>query len=246
MLPYEVARQLNAAMAVVPHAATAVRWYERALSARVWWNDGDVFRLRVEENPVFVGSPRRTRDVVDEVPARVEVFVDDVDGLVERALAAGADGGTDPVRDHGAPWGIHRRGGFLDPFGLRWAVSDTSPLSWHGPGRSHHIGYVEAVIDGLTELGRTPPRLVDLSTDIGIDLVVLPAGEDPKRAVRITFDRPTADDAPRRGGANADRRVEKGGVGRGNAASWPNGCRCPTTCCRCGSTSPTRPVCLAR
>jgi PhnB protein len=29
------------------------------------------------------------------------------------------------------PWGVHRQGGFLDPFGHRWLVGDTSPLRRH-------------------------------------------------------------------------------------------------------------------
>jgi PhnB protein len=34
---------------------------------------------------------------------RVEVFVDDPDSFIERAVAAGADGSVDEVRDHQAP-----------------------------------------------------------------------------------------------------------------------------------------------
>jgi PhnB protein len=26
------------------------------------------------------------------------------------------------------PWGIHRQGGFIDPFGHLWLVGDKSPL----------------------------------------------------------------------------------------------------------------------
>jgi len=32
------------------------------------------------------------------------------------------------VRDHQAPWGVHRQGGFIDPFGHLWLVGDRSPL----------------------------------------------------------------------------------------------------------------------
>ena len=59
---------------------------------------------------------------------RVEVFTDDPDGFIERAVAAGADGSIDEIRDHQAPWGIHRQGGFIDPFGHLWLVGDKSPL----------------------------------------------------------------------------------------------------------------------
>jgi hypothetical protein len=40
---------------------------------------------------------------------RVEVFVDDPDSFIERAVAAGANGSVDEIRDHQAPWGIHHR-----------------------------------------------------------------------------------------------------------------------------------------
>src|SRR5262249_20879827 len=59
---------------------------------------------------------------------RVEVFVDDPDGFIEGAVAAGADGSIDKIRDHEAPWGVHRQGGFIDPFGHLWLVGDRSPL----------------------------------------------------------------------------------------------------------------------
>jgi len=42
-------------------------------------------------------------------------------------VAAGADGSVDHIRDHQAPWGIHRQGGFIDPFGHLWLVGDRSP-----------------------------------------------------------------------------------------------------------------------
>jgi uncharacterized glyoxalase superfamily protein PhnB len=32
------------------------------------------------------------------------------------------------VEDHETPWGIHRQGGFRDPFGHNWSVGDRSPL----------------------------------------------------------------------------------------------------------------------
>jgi hypothetical protein len=43
---------------------------------------------------------------------------------------AGADG-HDPVRDHQAPWGTHRQGGFFDPYGHLWLVGDRSPPRRH-------------------------------------------------------------------------------------------------------------------
>jgi uncharacterized glyoxalase superfamily protein PhnB len=36
---------------------------------------------------------------------------------------------VETLTDHEAPWGIHRQGGFTDPFGHRWSVGDRSPLA---------------------------------------------------------------------------------------------------------------------
>ena len=52
----------------------------------------------------------------------------------DASAAAGADATIDPVRDHQMPWGTHRQGGFLDPFGHKWLVGDRSPLTRHDPG----------------------------------------------------------------------------------------------------------------
>ncbi len=39
----------------------------------------------------------------------------------------GATGSLD--NNHQMPWGVHRQGGFLDPFGHIWFVGDRSPLN---------------------------------------------------------------------------------------------------------------------
>jgi uncharacterized glyoxalase superfamily protein PhnB len=51
--------------------------------------------------------------------------------MIQRALAAGATGSLDDLRDHQMSWGTHRQGGFTDPFGHIWFVGDRSPLSRH-------------------------------------------------------------------------------------------------------------------
>jgi PhnB protein len=61
---------------------------------------------------------------------RIELFVEDPDAVIERALAAGATPGS-PVADREMPWGTHRQGGFRDPFGHNWSVGDRSPLARH-------------------------------------------------------------------------------------------------------------------
>ena len=124
-------------MLAVPDTTAAARWYKRALGATELWDLGGVVGLTVEGAPFFLGEPENNRW---DTPAhlgsrtvRVEVFVDDPDGFIERAVAAGADGSVDQVRDHEMPWGTHRQGGFLDPFGHLWLVGDRSPLGAHHP-----------------------------------------------------------------------------------------------------------------
>lgn len=119
-------------MLAVPDAATAAAWYRHALGARQLWSLGSVVGLEVDGAPFFLAEPEAngwsSPSDVGTTTVRVEVFVDDPDGFVARAVAAGADGSGDPVRDHEAPWGTHRQGSFFDPFGHLWLVGDRSPL----------------------------------------------------------------------------------------------------------------------
>jgi uncharacterized glyoxalase superfamily protein PhnB len=120
-------------MLAVPDAATAAAWYSQALGARQLWSLGSVVGLEIDGAPFFLGEPEgngwSSPSDLRTTTVRVEVFVDDPDGFVARAVAAGADGSGDPVRDHDAPWGVHRQGSFFDPFGHLWLVGDRSPLS---------------------------------------------------------------------------------------------------------------------
>jgi len=122
-------------MLAVPDAAAAVQWYEQAVGASQLWNLGSVVGLSVDGAPIFVGEPSNNRwespAVLGITSVRIEVFVDDPDAFVARAVSAGADGSFDPVRDHEMPWGTHRQGSFLDPFGHLWLVGDRSPLTAH-------------------------------------------------------------------------------------------------------------------
>ncbi len=120
-------------MLIVPDGAAAVAWYREALGAEVLWDLGGVAGLVVGGAPVFLheanpGNPAEdSPDRVGQTSVRIEVFVDDPDGFIARAVAAGAQPGS-PVTAHELPWGTHRQGGFQDPFGHRWSVGDTSPL----------------------------------------------------------------------------------------------------------------------
>jgi PhnB protein len=120
-------------MVAVPDAAAAVDWYRRALGASELWNLGSVVGLEVEGAPFFLAEPESDHwDSPAQIgtrTVRIEVFVDDPDSFIARAVEAGADGSVDPIRDHDAPWGTHRQGGFYDPFGHLWLVGDKSPLS---------------------------------------------------------------------------------------------------------------------
>jgi uncharacterized glyoxalase superfamily protein PhnB len=120
-------------MLIVPDGDTAVTWYRDALGADVLWDLGGVAGLEVGGAPFFLheANPKNpaedSPDRVGQTSVRVEVFVENPDGFIERAVAAGALAGS-PVTAHELPWGTHRQGGFQDPFGHKWSVGDTSPL----------------------------------------------------------------------------------------------------------------------
>jgi PhnB protein len=122
-------------MLAVDDARAASEWYTRALRATELWNLGSVVGLVIDGAPFFLAEPANngwdSPAQVGTTTVRVELFVDDPDAFVARAVAAGANASRDPVRDHAAPWGAHRQGGFYDPFGHLWLVGDKSPQSPH-------------------------------------------------------------------------------------------------------------------
>jgi len=128
-------------MLAVADSSAAARWYVEAMGATELWNLGGVVGLTVEGAPFFLGEPENngweTPTSLGTRTVRVEVFVRDPDRFIERAVAAGADGSIDEIRNHQVPWGVHRQGGFIDPFGHLWLVGDHSPLSSHpSPGET--------------------------------------------------------------------------------------------------------------
>ena len=127
---------LISVMLAVPDASAAAHWYVHALGATELWNLGGVAGLSVAGAPFFLGEPENngwdTPAALGSRTVRIEVFTDDPDGFIERAVSAGADGTVDEIRDHQRPWGIHRQGGFIDPFGQLWLAGDRSPLRAHG------------------------------------------------------------------------------------------------------------------
>ena len=119
-------------MLAVPDAPKAVEWYQRALGAKLLWSLGSVAGLEIEGAPFFVGQPEKngwsSPQEAGTTTLRVELFCDDPDAVIQRALEAGATGSLDNIRNHQMPWGVHRQGGFIDPFGHIWFVGDRSPL----------------------------------------------------------------------------------------------------------------------
>ncbi|MGH7491177.1 MAG: VOC family protein [bacterium] len=118
-------------MLAVPDTPAAVDWYRQALSARVLWSLGSVAGLEINGAPFFLHHPVKdgfdSPKAIGTTTVRVELFVDEPDEVIARAVEAGATGGD--IKDHITPWGTHRQGGFTDPFGHIWLVGDKSPLS---------------------------------------------------------------------------------------------------------------------
>jgi len=121
-------------MLAVPDTPAAVEWYKAALGAEVLWSLASVAGLEVDGAPFFLHEPVKSRfespQALGTTTARVEVFVDDPDRVIVRAIEAGATGGD--IRDHEVSWGKHRQGGFTDPYGHIWLVGDKTPLTRHG------------------------------------------------------------------------------------------------------------------
>jgi uncharacterized glyoxalase superfamily protein PhnB len=119
-------------MLAVEDAPTAAEWYIAALGAKELWSLGSVKGLDIEGAPFFLHEPTdqgfTSPSVIGQTTVRVEVFAEDPDAFIERAVNAGATVIVDGVQDHHVPWGVHRQGGFTDPFGHVWLVGDRSPL----------------------------------------------------------------------------------------------------------------------
>ena len=128
-------RPLISVMLAVPDARAALAWYKRALGATELWNLVTVVGMEIDGAPIFLGEPEQngweTPAKLGAPSARVELFCDNPDAFIARAVEAGANGSLDRVRNHQMPWGSHRQGGFIDPFGHKWLVGDRSPLSRH-------------------------------------------------------------------------------------------------------------------
>src|SRR5688572_24736147 len=87
-------------MLAVADTPVAVEWYVKALGARVLWSVGSVAGLEIDGAPFFLHQP--VQDAFESpknlgaTTARVELFVDDPDAVIARAVAAGGVG--DPIK----------------------------------------------------------------------------------------------------------------------------------------------------
>jgi len=119
-------------MLAVEDTSVAAKWYIAALGGNELWSLGSVRGLEIGGAPLFLHESTdmgfESPVVVGSTTVRVEVFVDDPDVFIEKAIAGGATVISDGVQNHRVPWGVHRQGGFTDPFGHVWLVGDRSPL----------------------------------------------------------------------------------------------------------------------
>ncbi|HEV8648465.1 MAG TPA: VOC family protein [Actinomycetes bacterium] len=115
---------------VVRGAAAASEWYQRALGAeergRVPVPGGRFMQieLRFGDSTVMISDEFPDLGVVSPLSlggtvGALSLHTDDVDGLWQRALEAGAEVSL-PLQD--AFWG-DRHGEIIDPFGHRWALA---------------------------------------------------------------------------------------------------------------------------
>src|SRR5262245_58015089 len=125
-------KSLISVMLAVDDAPAALAWYKKALGARELWNLGSVIGMEIDGAPILLGQPENngweTPTKLGAPSNRIELFCDAPDASTESAVAAGASGSLDRIRTHQMPWGPHRQGGFVDPFGHKWLVGDRSPL----------------------------------------------------------------------------------------------------------------------
>jgi len=132
---YETGRRQTviSVMLAVSDAPAAVAWYKKALGATELWSRGAVAGLEIAGAAFFLGEPANngweSPEKLGITSARIEVFCDDPDAFISRAVLEGANGSFDNIKNHEAPWGTHRQGGFIDPFGYIWLVGDKSPLT---------------------------------------------------------------------------------------------------------------------
>ncbi len=95
-------------MLAVVDTPAAVVWYKKALGATELWHLGSVAGLEIAGAAFFLGEPANNGwenpAKLGITSARVEVFCDDPDTFIARAMQAGANGSFDKIKNHEAPW----------------------------------------------------------------------------------------------------------------------------------------------
>src|SRR5215475_2261421 len=95
---------LISVMLAVADTPTAVEWYKRALGATVLWSLGSVAGLEIAGAPFFLGEPANngweSPSKLGITSTRIEVFCDDPDAVIDRAVQAGANGSIDKIKNH--------------------------------------------------------------------------------------------------------------------------------------------------
>ena len=84
--------QLISVMLAVSDTPTAVEWYKHALGATLLWSLGSVAGLEIAGAPFFLGEPANNSwespSKLGITSTRVEVFCDDPDKMISRAIEA--------------------------------------------------------------------------------------------------------------------------------------------------------------
>ena len=124
-----------APMLAVSDPAAAIDFYDRAFGAREVWRIGapvQVAALDVDGAQFFLAEEQaanpRSPGSVGHTTVRVELFVDGPAAMRDRAIAAGAEPGSEVrEREHrlaGSPPGTLRmlQGSVIDPFGHIWLI----------------------------------------------------------------------------------------------------------------------------
>jgi len=122
-------------MLIVPSADAATAWYQAALGATELWNLGSVVGLEIAGAPFFLheinpANPAETSPGQAGVTStRVELFTDDPDHVIERAIAAGATAGR-PSRITACPGG--RTGKVASPIPSATGGRSATARLWAG------------------------------------------------------------------------------------------------------------------
>src|SRR6185436_13815335 len=97
-------RLVISVMLAVTDAPAAVAWYKKALGANALWSLGSVAGMEIEGATFFVGEPANngweSPEKLGITSSRVEVFCDDPDSFIARAIEEGANGSLDKIKDH--------------------------------------------------------------------------------------------------------------------------------------------------